>query len=200
MTGQQNSLIIRGLDKVLYILDRVLIALACLALFIIMVIVFFDVLSRYLFNAPFSWSYTLIGFYLMTAVFFFAISDGFRYQAHVKIDFMSHYIPLRLRALAVSLGYFAGAVVIYLWSDQALLRMQSAYLNDDRLAASIPWPTWIAYLIVLIGSIVMALSVLLAAIKYLVFCFSAEVSEGKYKALEGTLLDDAKVNIEEGLL
>src|SRR5690625_1921861 len=59
---------------------------------------------------------------------------------------------------------------------------------------------FIAYLIVLIGSIVMALSVLLAAIKYLVFCFSTEVSEGKYKALEGTLLDDARVNIEEGLL
>src|SRR5699024_5836306 len=112
--------------KVLYILDRVLIALACLALFIIMVIVFFDVLSRYLFNAPFSWSYTLIGFYLMIAVFFFAIIDGFRYQAHVKINFMMHDILLRLLALAVSLSYFAGAVVIYLWSDQALLRMQSA--------------------------------------------------------------------------
>lgn len=200
MSRQKNGLIIRGLDRVLYILDRILIALACLALFMIMVIVFFDVLSRYLFNAPFSWSYTLIGFYLMTVVFFFAISDGFRYQAHVKIDFLSHYIPLRLRALAVSLGYFSGAVVIYLWSEQALLRMQSAYLNDDRLAASIPWPTWIAYLIVLIGSIVMALSVFLAAIKYLVFCFSTVVSEEKYKALERTLLDDANINVEEAQL
>src|SRR5690625_7617260 len=73
---------------------------------------------------------------MYTTVFFFAINDGIHYQAHVKIDFLSHYIPLRLRALAVSLGYFGGSVVIYLWSNQALLRMQSAYLNDDRLAAS----------------------------------------------------------------
>jgi len=196
MTSEQHNPIVKAIDKLLYLLDRILVGLACFALFIIMVIVFFDVLSRYLFNAPFSWSYTLIGFYLMTTVFFFAISDGFRYQAHVKIDFLSHYIPLRLRALAVSLGYFGGSVVIYLWSNQALLRMQSAYLNDDRLAASIPWPTWIVYLIVLIGSIVMALSVLLAAVKHLVFCFSPNVTEDKYKALEGTLLDDHAIQTE----
>lgn len=196
MTSEQHNPIVKAIDKLLYLLDRILVGLACFALFIIMVIVFFDVLSRYLFNAPFSWSYTLIGFYLMTTVFFFAISDGFRYQAHVKIDFLSHYIPLRLRALAVSLGYFGGSLVIYLWSNQALLRMQSAYLNDDRLAASIPWPTWIVYLIVLIGSIVMALSVLLAAVKHLVFCFSSNVTEDKYKALEGTLLDDHAIQTE----
>src|SRR5690625_8028953 len=115
MTSEQHNPIVKAIDKLLYLLDRILVGLACFALFIIMVIVFFDVLSRYLFNAPFSWSYTLIGFYLMTTVFFFAFSVGFRYQAHVKIDFLCHYFPFPLRAFAVGLVYFGGSVVIMLW-------------------------------------------------------------------------------------
>src|SRR5690625_4831104 len=114
MTSEQHNPIVKAFAKLFFLLDRILVGLACFALFIIMFFVFFDVLSRYLFNAPFSWSYTLIGFYLMTTVFFFAISDGFRYHAHVKIDFLSHYIPLRLRAFAFSLGYFVGSLVIFL--------------------------------------------------------------------------------------
>lgn len=189
MRHTQVASIWAAIDRVLLWFDRVLIGLSCIALFLIMVIVFFDVLSRYFFNAPFSWSYTLIGFYLMTAVFFFAISDAFRFQAHVKIDFMSRYIPLRIRSFAIGLGYFFGAWVIYLWSDQSWLRMKSAYLNDDRLAASVPWPTWIAYFIVLLGSLLMALSVLIAAIKYLLFVFRPHITEEDFQKLEGHLLD-----------
>jgi len=197
MTGGQKSTLLSRIDRVLTILDRILIGMSCLSLFLIILIVFFDVLSRYIFNAPFAWSYTLIGFYLMTAAFFFAISDAFRYQAHVKIDFMSHLIPIRIRAFFVFLGYLSASLVVFFWTEQSRYRMLSAFVNDERLAASIPWPTWIAYAIVLIGSTVFALSLLVVSFKYLFFSFSSTCSEEQYQSLEGELLDSDDLLVDE---
>ncbi|AVL71958.1 TRAP-type C4-dicarboxylate transport system, small permease component [Oligella urethralis] len=172
------------IDKLLSTCDRILISFSCLSLFVTMCIVFLDVLLRYLFTSPLTWSYTFIGFYLMVAIFFLATSDAFRFGAHVKVDFMAKHIPLRIRALVMSLGYVCGAVVICFWSQQAWSRMSLALINDERLATTIQWPTWITHAIILIGSVLMALNLILCAIKYFIFVFTDNLNELSYQAIE----------------
>jgi len=122
-----------------------------------MLIVVADVLLRYVFGTPLSWSYNLIGLYLMVAVFFFALSDTLHNHGHIAIDIFQHQIPHRPRHLSLALGYILSTVVMALIGWQAWLRLKSAYINDDRIAAVIPWPTWIGYFIVAIGCTVVTL-------------------------------------------
>jgi TRAP-type C4-dicarboxylate transport system permease small subunit len=141
----------------LAVVERLLVVLSSVAMGAIMLIVVADVLMRYIFGTPLSWSYNLIGLYLMVAVFFFALSDTLQNHGHIAIDIFQHRIPHRARHLSLSVGYLLSTVIMALIGWQAWLRFKSAYVNDDRIAAVIPWPTWIAYLIVLLGCFVMTL-------------------------------------------
>src|SRR3546814_5827562 len=51
-----------------------------------MLVIVVDVVMRYFFSAPLSWSYDLIGMYLVTLVFFLALADTFRRGGHIKVD------------------------------------------------------------------------------------------------------------------
>ncbi len=144
-----------GASAALARIESLLAALSGLSLGAIMLIVVADVAMRYIFGTPLSWSYNLIGLYLMVAVFFFALSDTLHNHGHIAIDIFQHQIPHRPRHLALSLGYLTSSVVVALIGWQAWLRLKSAYVNDDRIAAVIPWPTWVTYFIVLTGCVVM---------------------------------------------
>lgn len=116
---------------------------AALALFSIMLIVFADVLLRYLFNSPLSWSYDLISLYLMGAAFFFALSETLRRNHHVSVDILYLRLSLRARQLWKLLGWslsfalFAGIFVL------AVRTSWSRWTGDNVVAGAIPWPTWI---------------------------------------------------------
>src|SRR3546814_5945878 len=56
--------VIRGLGR----LEDAAGILAAIVMFLIMVIATTDVMLRYVFNSPFSWSYDFIGLYLMTEI------------------------------------------------------------------------------------------------------------------------------------
>ncbi|MEX4006706.1 TRAP transporter small permease [Neoaquamicrobium sediminum] len=146
-----------GASALLARIESVLALLSGLSLGAIMLIVVADVAMRYVFAAPLSWSYNLIGLYLMVAVFFFALSDTLHNHGHIAIDIFQHQIPHRPRHLALAVGYLLSSGLMALIGWQAWLRLKSAYLNDDRIAAVIPWPTWVAYFIVAAGCLVMTL-------------------------------------------
>ncbi|MES6530794.1 TRAP transporter small permease subunit, partial [Cutibacterium acnes] len=71
---------------ILAAIERILTFIAVAFLFIIMVLVVADVFMRYVVNRPFSFTYDLIGLYLLAGVFFLTLSDGLREHAHVGVD------------------------------------------------------------------------------------------------------------------
>lgn len=145
------------LSAILAAIERAFVAISGACLGIIMLVVVADVSMRYLFNAPFSWSYDLIGLYLMVAVFFFALSDTLHNHGHIAIDIFQHALPLRVRHLSLSLGYMLSTAILALITWQAWIRFQAAWIGDDRIAAVIPWPTWVAYFIVVLGGALITL-------------------------------------------
>lgn len=145
------------ISAILSWIERAMIVVSCVSLVAIMFIVVADVTLRYVLGTPLSWSYNLIGLYLMVAVFFFALSDTLHNHGHIAIDIFQHQIPHRPRHLSMTIGYLLSSIVMALIGWQAWLRLKTAYINDDRIAAVIPWPTWIGYFIVTAGCVVMTL-------------------------------------------
>lgn len=134
-----------------------LMAFAAVALSLIMVIVFVDVFMRYIFSAPLGWSYDIIALYLIVAVFFLALPDTLHHHGHIAIDLFQPLIPRRPRHAGEAVGYLMATVIVALIAVQACDRLVVAYIAGDRMAGLIAWPTWVSYLIVVVGSTTLSL-------------------------------------------
>lgn len=138
--------------------------LAGLTTFAIMLIVGTDVLMRYALNAPFSWSYDLIGIYLVPLSFFFALSATFRQNHHISVDILYLRYPERLQRLArLVIALLFGPFVFWMvWL--AVRDAHARYAGGDAISGTILWPTWIPSAIVALGFLALMLRLLLDAI------------------------------------
>lgn len=153
-----------GLAAPLAVIDHVLATLAALGIFAIMIIVSLDVLLRYVFNAPFAWSFDLISIYLMSGAFFLALSDTLRLEHHVSVDIVYMRLPLKARRI---LKVIAWALSCVLFACITVLATQAAldrWNNADVVAGAIEWPTWIPAAIAVLGFGVMTLRLALGTI------------------------------------
>lgn len=132
-------------------------AISVLAMMAIMLVVVADVFSRYALTAPLTWSYDLIGLYLMVAIFFPVLSDALTHHSHITVDIFQPMLPPWLRHLSLAIGYSAGGVVIAMIGWGGWRRFISAWLNDERIPAVVAFPTWVPYALVVAGSAVMVL-------------------------------------------
>lgn len=144
-------------SRALATLEVALMAVSAVAIAAIMVIVTLDASLRYILSAPLTWSYELIGLYLMVAVFFLALPDTLNHHGHIAVDIFQRSIPLRLRHLLLGIGYTLSTWVMVLIAWGAAQRLKTAFVQDERIAALVAWPTWVAYLLVAVGSAAMLL-------------------------------------------
>lgn len=124
---------------------------AAASLFAIMLIVVVDVMLRYLFNSPLSWSYDFISIYLMGIAFFFSLSETLRRNHHVSVDILYLRFSLRTRRIwklaGWSLSFALFAVIFALAAHTSWVR----WAGDNVVAGAIPWPTWIPAAIAALG-------------------------------------------------
>jgi TRAP-type C4-dicarboxylate transport system permease small subunit len=144
-------------------------------MFAIMMVVVIDVVMRYFFNAPLSWSYELISLYLMVGLFFFALSDTLAHDAHVAVDILHLYMTKRLRHAAEFVGYLLATPVFAAIFYLSVITTWESFQGGDVLAGHIPWPTWLAQICVPLGVGVLVLRMALRAAGHLV-SFTADRS------------------------
>jgi TRAP-type C4-dicarboxylate transport system permease small subunit len=127
--------VIKQAGAVLGALERALTVIAVAFMFVIMLLVVTDVFMRYALNRPFSFTYDLIGLYLLAGVFFFTLSDALREHVHVGVDILlSRFSPVG-RRLSEIITALAGLFVFVLICK----------------VGAIPWPTWISAALVPFG-------------------------------------------------
>ena len=148
------------LDRWVGRLEHVLAALAALLMFAIMMIVATDVAMRYLLNSPFSWSYDLISLYLMTALFYFAVSRTFAEGAHISVDIAQYYLSDDARRVCqiiyATLSFALFAVIAWLGWRRTL----DDFETGAATAGAILWPSWVSDAFVPIGAGLLALRLL----------------------------------------
>ena len=148
---------IRRAGDALSALERALTVIAVVFLFVIMVLVVADVFMRYALNRPFSFTYDLIGLYLLAGVFFFTLSDALREHAHVGVDILLSRFSPAGRRLSEIVTALAGLFVFILICKVGFERAMENYEQHDVLAGAIPWPTWISAALVPFGCGVLVL-------------------------------------------
>jgi len=153
--------VIKRAGDALAAIERALTVIAVVFLFIIMVLVVSDVFMRYVLNRPFTFTYDLIGLYLLAGVFFLTLSDGMREHAHVGVDILlSRFSPVG-RRLSEIVTALAGLFVFVLICKVGFERALENYQQHDVLAGAIPWPTWISAALVPFGCGVLVLRLFL---------------------------------------
>lgn len=148
---------IRRAGDALAAIERALTVVAAVLLFTIMVLVVADVFMRYVMNRPFTFTYDLIGLYLLAGVFFLTLSDALREHAHVGVDILLSRFPPAGRRLSEIVGALAGLFVFVLICNTGFERALENVRDNDVLAGAIPWPTWISAALVPFGAGVLVL-------------------------------------------
>ena len=95
-------------------IEKIASTIAAVFMFAIMMIVFSDVIMRYVFNRPFSWAYDLISIYLMAGVFFLVLSEAYTSRAHVSVDILQQKFPPAMIRLSEIVTCIVGIVVFSL--------------------------------------------------------------------------------------
>ena len=152
---------IRGLEFALARVERVVTSVAVVCLFAIMLIVVADVFMRYVVNRPFSFTYDLVGLYLMAGLFYLALSDTFAIHAHVRVDILLHRFSPQVRRLCEIVTCMCGVAVFSLITWLGFNRAADSFVNGDVLAGAIPWPSWASAGLVPLGCAVITLRLLL---------------------------------------
>jgi len=160
----EGTAVIARLRALMAALERILRAIGVACLLAVMAIVFCDVGARYLMNAPFAWSYELIGMYLMPAMFYFAVSDTLAANHHIAVDLLRPAMPAWLARGVEAAGGLAMAgvfsIVVWLFAGSALEK----WASNSVVMGVVEWPSWIPDAIVALGSLLIALRLLGRAI------------------------------------
>jgi TRAP-type C4-dicarboxylate transport system permease small subunit len=143
---------IRRIGHALARVEGAMTVVAAALLFVIMMLVVADVFMRYVAGRPFSFTYDLVGLYLMTGVFYLVLSHAQAAHAHVAVDILLARFSMPARRLADMASCLAGGSVFALITAAGYQRALDNYLSDDVLAGAIPWPTWASAALVPIGA------------------------------------------------
>lgn len=140
-----------AIERLLAAIERVALFVAALTFFAMMAVTVVDVVMRYVFNAPLTWSFELIGTYLMAAAFFLAVSATQARKQHVNVDVIARLLPPRLQAGALAV---AGILVIVMfaliwWAGAA--NFWEAWRDGLTSDGAIAWPLWPVYLLIPLG-------------------------------------------------
>ena len=151
-----------GADKWVRVLEKAFLCLSGVGLLTIMIVIVIDVVMRYLFSSPLSWSYDLVSLYLVTLVFFMALADTFRRGAHIKVDLFERLRGTRTLAVAELAGYLLALVFFALIMQQMASAGLEAFVANDVLDGAIAWPTWPPYAVGTIGVALLILRLLIS--------------------------------------
>ncbi len=144
-------------------LQRAQLRVASVALVVLMMVTVVDVLLRYLFNKPIRGSYDIVECMLLIFVFH-GMAAAFFGRRNIVIDIIDSFIAARVIVWLIRLADVLSIVVLVLifWA-MITPAVQIYQYGDVKLDSQIPiWWMWVAAFLGLAGTILAALTVLLA--------------------------------------
>lgn len=154
------------LRRAIDVLDGALTSIGCLMLFLLMLVVVFDVLLRYLFNSPLIWSFEVISSYLLPGLFFLAVSDTLKAHAHVSVDIVHAHISPRTRYALHALTSLVAAPVFCFIAVVAARRTLEEFLSGATYTSGLELPSWTTSILLPLGFGLLAIRLGLDAAGY----------------------------------
>lgn len=143
-------------ERALRALEAAGMALAAVAFAAMMFVTVVDVVGRYGFNRPLTWSFDLMTQYLMVGGFFLVISAAQASRQHVSIDLIARRLPPRVRAAALAPAFALACLMMAVIAWTGWFGFQRAWSRGLVMDGIIAWPRWPTYLMVAAGSALLA--------------------------------------------
>ncbi|MEI3606531.1 TRAP transporter small permease [Pseudogracilibacillus sp. SE30717A] len=154
----------RKINMIVDKIDSAIFFIAQVAMFIMMLITALDAFLRYVFNSPLTGAYHFSEKYLMVIIVFFSISYVMRLNGHIKIDLLTEKMPEKLQRFFEVIYSLLAAVLMFLIGYKSMGVTYEAFINQYTSSGLIPWPTWLSWVWVPIGSYLFCLRLLIHSI------------------------------------
>lgn len=153
--GRRAPLVVRAVGR----LSELAGYLSAVALVAATLVTAHGVFVRYVLRAPTVWQ-TETTIYLLMVVTFVGAAYGLKHHAHVGVDLLVEKAPLRRQLVVRLLTAVAclAVVLVVMWT--AYQDWYEAYLFDHRSSTAFRFPLWIAYAILPLGMLLVALQYL----------------------------------------
>ena len=145
----------KGFSSVKLALGWLVISLAKLSdvvLLVMTVIVFYDVVMRYIFNSPTSWALEISEYALVFLAFMGAAAVEYK-KGGIMMDFVYIKLPLKLRQYCDVIGSFFMVAFSFLILRASTMMTVTAYQYDSTSNTLLGTPMYIPYSIVVIGAL-----------------------------------------------
>lgn len=146
---QRNVVNLMGIFS--YVLSR----LGCLALFLMMGLTVFDVVGRYVFNAPTLGAFEMTEFLVLITVFSF-LGYAQSKKEHVTVDLLFNRFPENMQNIVALFNYLAGLIVVLIMMWMGFEKAIEAFqTGESPLNLNVPDYPFIFFLS--LGTAVMAI-------------------------------------------
>lgn len=147
-------------------MERWLARVSMAAVFIIMIFVSADVIARYVFNSPITVQYHLTQDYLMVAMVALSLSWAEGQGAFIRLTPFQRWMNLPARRGLYALNSVIAALLFLLMTWYAGVRTWEDWVAQRVSFGVIDWPVWLSQIWVPIGTLALALRLLLNAVEY----------------------------------
>ncbi len=134
-------------------------ALSTIALLVMVAIIVYEVISRYVFNEPTFWV-TEIATYLLLGLTYAALSQAQREGSHIQVELVVGWVKPETRKTLELVSGWVGLLFLIIIAWQMVAFVYSEYVNDMRDWGLLSTPQWIPETPVAIGIISFALAIL----------------------------------------
>jgi tripartite ATP-independent transporter DctM subunit len=150
-----HATVVRAIDRISAFAG----AIASVALAAMTVIVCYEVIARYVFNAPTTWV-TEISTYLFVAVVFLGLAEAQRANAHIQVEILVDRLGPEQRAFVELVGLWLGVlfVVIAAWHSARFTFLE--YVHDARDWGLLGTPQWLPQVSLTIGYVLFVAALL----------------------------------------
>lgn len=155
------------MSAIIYRLERIGLGVAVICVALIMFIVSYDAVARYVLRAPLPWAFELITYYLLIAATYLAVSATFQQGDHINIDLFRTMMSKRLRAILDVIWSVLAALIFAIITYGSANEMSHAWQRNEFLPGYITWPAWLSYLPILLGFGLLVLRLLAHALALL---------------------------------
>ena len=150
-----QSAVVRAIDRISSFAG----VIASAALAVMTVIVCYEVISRYIFNAPTTWV-TEVSTYLFVAVVFLGLAEAQRANAHIQVEILVDRLGKEDRAFIELVGLWLGVlfVIIAAWHSARFTFQE--YIHDARDWGLLGTPQWLPQVPLTIGYMLFVAAIL----------------------------------------
>lgn len=141
-------------------LERATLGAAGLAVVLLMLVISYDAIGRYVFNSPLPWAAEVATNYLMILASYGALSATFQRGDHIHIDLIQRRLSQKLRARMEVIYSLLGAIVFCIIVRGSWKNMVEAFVGKEFVPGYIMWPAWPSHLLIVVGSAVLVLRLL----------------------------------------